>query len=553
MPSHFDIALGGQPATAALMHDLEQVVVERCLHLPDVATLTLHDPRLTWVDSSQLAPGTPLRISVRSTRETVLFDGELVEIEPEFERGTQRLTVRAFNRLHRLAHGRRVRPFVNVTDDDVMRQLAGEVGLDADIVSTGEVYPYLLQANETNLAFLQRRAAAIGAFLYVTGTTLHCQVPPINHETLEVTWGETLYDFRPRLTTMGQARDTYARGWDPNSKRPLLGKAGRGMLIPQIGPETPGGRRSGGDVAAQAFDLDDPQLQFLTADRPLRTQRAADLLAQAVAEQRAGRFIEAEGTCAGLPSLVAGVSLSVRAVGDRFGGTYFVTGTTHRATRDDDYQTSFTVSGLSPAMLLGLLTPQTEGVSHASLVIGVVTDNNDPLGQGRVRVSFPWLSPDHSSDWARVVTLGGGARRGIQFLPEVDDEVLVGLEMDDINYPYVLGGLWNGVDAPPRANDQLLAANQVRQRVIRSRTGHEIRIDDQEGGGGITIEDRQGNRIALDTRSNGLTIQAKGPLSLVTEGDLSLEAGGELHIRGINIAVEGGASVTVTAPMIDLN
>lgn len=540
----------GQPATAALMRDVEQIVIDRCLHLPDVASITLHDPQLTWVDSAALVPGATLTISVRASAEHVLFDGEVTEIEPEFDRGTHRVTLRAYNRLHRLAHGRRVRSFVNVSDADLFRQLADEVGLTAQVEASGEVYPYILQANETNLAFLQRRAAAIGAFLFVRGTTLHCAPARPEQETLEVTWGESLYEFRPRLTTIHQVQATLARGWDPSSKRALLGKAGADHLTPQVDLRLAGGA-SGGAIAARAFDLGETQL--LIADRPLRTQRAADLLAQAAAEQRAGRFIEAEGACAGMPALVAGIELTIRAIGDRFSGTYFVTGTTHRYTRQDDYQTSFTVSGLSPATLLGLLEPETAPSPRHTLAIGVVTDNNDPLGQGRVRLSFPWLSPDDASDWARVVVVGGGDQRGIQFLPEIDDEVLVGFEMGDITYPYVLGGLWNGVDAAPRANDQILAAQQVRHRVIRSRTGHEIRIDDEDGGGGITVEDRQGNIITIDTRSNAIAIQSKGPISLTSDADLSLTAKGTLSIKGAKIAIDGKASVEVTAPMIDLN
>ncbi len=77
------------------------------------------------------------------------------------------------------------------------------------------------------------------------------------------------------------------------------------------------------------------------------------------------------------------------------------------------------------------------------VVIGIVTNNNDPQGMGRVRVRFPWRGDDDESYWARVATMMAGKDRGTFFLPEVDDEVLVAFDHGDINHPYVIGALWN--------------------------------------------------------------------------------------------------------------
>jgi uncharacterized protein involved in type VI secretion and phage assembly len=202
--------------------------------------------------------------------------------------------------------------------------------------------------------------------------------------------------------------------------------------------------------------------------------------------------------------------------------------------------------------LLGLLLAEPAALPSGGLVIGVVTDNDDPEGLGRVKLTFPWLSPEHASDWARVVSVGGGQRRGIEFLPEVNDEVLVGFEMGDIHYPYVLGGLWNGVDQPPRKTQQVLKSGVVRQRVIVSRSGHAIVLDDDERGG-ITIEDRAGNRISLDTATNALTIEARGDISLQTDANLTLEAKGSLTIDGQNVQIKGKTTVDITGTMINLN
>ncbi|HSO69802.1 MAG TPA: phage baseplate assembly protein V [Arachnia sp.] len=143
------------------------------------------------------------------------------------------------------------------------------------------------------------------------------------------------------------------------------------------------------------------------------------------------------------------------------------------------------------------------------LVIGQVEDVNDPLGQGRVRVRFGWLSSPTLSNWAPIASMMAGNDRGAWFIPEVGDEAVLAFDRGDPSYPIVLGFLWNGVDAAP--------STSVRERMIRSVNGHTIRLLDStptSGGnaGGIAIEDASGNSIVL---TNGkVTVHSVGVLEL---------------------------------------
>lgn len=523
--SQFYLTIDGRNASDALMRDLVEITVESSLHLPDVATLTLYDAALRWIDDATLAPGTTVQVAARASgHDRVIFDGEIVEIEPDFGPTTHRLVVRAFDRLHRLGRGRYVRSFLNVTDGDLVRQIAREVGLQASVGPTPRVNQYVFQGNETNGEFLRRRAATLGYMLFVRGQTLHFETLQTDGPIVDVEWGVTLREFRPRLATSGQVDGVVVRGWDPSTRREIVGQARNGQGGPTVGVS-----ESGGAMAREAFNL---AAQTLVTDRPVRTQAAADGLAQAQADRAAGRFIEAEGVCSGIPALVAGSPLRVSAVGDRFGGAYCVTRATHVYNAREGYLTHFSISGQHPLTLSSLLAPEPPGVPAGGVVIGIVTDNQDPAGQGRVKVKYPWLSADHTSDWARIAVPGGGAGRGIEFLPEVNDEVLVGFELGDIHYPYVLGGLWNGQDAPPQRSNQLVRGGRVQRRVIRSRGGHTVTFDDDDGGGGITIADRAGNTVVLNSAANTLTIAARG--------DLTLEARGRVRIKGLGVAIDGG-------------
>lgn len=140
------------------------------------------------------------------------------------------------------------------------------------------------------------------------------------------------------------------------------------------------------------------------------------------------------------------------------------------------------------------------------LCIGLVTQ----VDVGKIKVNFPWLDENHESDWVRIATAMSGDNRGSFFMPEVKDEVLIGFDKGDTRTPYVVGFLWNGVDAPP--------GQDVRDRRITSKNGHSIRFLDSTPNGGslgaLVIEDAHGNAI---TMSNGkITIRSQGVLELTS-------------------------------------
>lgn len=199
----------------------------------------------------------------------------------------------------------------------------------------------------------------------------------------------------------------------------------------------------------------------------------------------------------------------------------------------------------------------------SGVFVGVVTDNEDPAGTGRVKLTFPWRGADDESRWARMAVPMAGADRGTYFLPEVGDEVLVAFEHGDVHYPYVLGALWNGKEKPPADNAD--GTNAV--RTIRSRSGHEIILDDSEGGGTVELRTSAGHEIVLDdseggeriaitdeSGSNAITFDlASGAVELVGSGSVSLRAP-TVEIKGDgNVTVEAGGVLTLNGAMVKIN
>lgn len=179
------------------------------------------------------------------------------------------------------------------------------------------------------------------------------------------------------------------------------------------------------------------------------------------------------------------------------------------------------------------------------VVIGVVTNNEDPEGMGRIKVKFPWLSDEDESNWARVASPMAGNKRGIYFLPEVDDEVLVTFEHGDMRFPYIIGSLWNGTDLPPANNDD--GKNNV--RMIKSRSGHIISLTDEDGKEKIEIIDKSGaNTIVIDTSEKSITVTADKDITLsAPQGTITLDGENVAIKTSADIQVEAGGKVDVTA------
>lgn len=172
----------------------------------------------------------------------------------------------------------------------------------------------------------------------------------------------------------------------------------------------------------------------------------------------------------------------------------------------------------------------------------IVTDVNDPAREGRIKVRFPWFDEQMVSDWCRARQFYAGNGYGAFFVPELDDEVLVAFIQGDMRLPVILGGLYNGQDSPPsyRANDK-------DEKVIRTKGGHQITLDDTSGAEKITIIDAQErNRIEIDTVNNSIKIET-------TTGKLTLKAN-EIEISATaSIKVEAGGQMDLKGATINLN
>jgi uncharacterized protein involved in type VI secretion and phage assembly len=168
----------------------------------------------------------------------------------------------------------------------------------------------------------------------------------------------------------------------------------------------------------------------------------------------------------------------------------------------------------------------------------LVSDLKDPDGQGRVKVTLPWAPDPRGGQydaWARLATLMGGKNRGTWFIPDVGDEVLVGFEAGDPRRPYVLGGMWNGKDSPP---DSIDAAAKNERKVIRSRNGIKVTLEDKDGQ----------ERLQLETPGGQKVILKDGPGTVEVDDS----NGNTIKLETAGITVTSSAKVTVNASTAEI-
>lgn len=152
----------------------------------------------------------------------------------------------------------------------------------------------------------------------------------------------------------------------------------------------------------------------------------------------------------------------------------------------------------------------------SGVVVARVTNPNDPKGQGRVEVNFPWLSEDNTR-WVSVATIMAGHDSGAFFMPVKDDEVLVAFDHGNFDHAYIIGFMWNPKHAAP--------SKDYRQRMIRSKNGHTIRFIDSTpvagNKGALIIEDGHGNTLTM------------------TNASVRLSCNGRIELNGVSVSIQG--------------
>ncbi|MFF2205296.1 VgrG-related protein [Streptomyces sp. NPDC058145] len=555
---------------------LVSCVVDENVGLPDAAVLTFRDPDHEFLQSTGITIGTPLKVSVVTVsgqaRER-LFNGEVTGMEVDRDSTGSFTVVRAYSKAHRLQRGRKVVAYRNMTASAIVRKVAAGAGLTCGTVEAAPVtYKQLSQANVSDWDFLQFLAGESGAQVRVDDKgVLQFTKPekasgapapstPATRNPMVLEYGRNLLALRASLSAADGASQVEVRGWDVITKKPLVARkpsVNSDTVVPGLSP-----------ALAARFGKSS---KLTVTDTPYRTQAETTAVADAVADQVSAGFGELEVLAEGNPRLRAGKPVALGNVGQAFSGKYTATAVQHVLEPHGGYRTTVWVSASPDRSLTGLVTGANapgRGPRMPGLAIGVVTDVREQGGaqNGGVRLKFPWLDDTYVTDWVRTVQWGGKGGGGV-VSPEVNDEVLVGFEQGLLDSPYVIGGLYNGVDKPSPHDIPLIdkTTGKVNRRSIVSRSGHRVELLDARAPGRSGVRLRSADErleVFLDNRRDRIELTvyaAKGgtkPLSSVVldKNGITLDARqGDVSVSGRNVDINGRVGVKIGGRTVDID
>jgi len=219
-------------------------------------------------------------------------------------------------------------------------------------------------------------------------------------------------------------------------------------------------------------------------------------------------------------------------------GNFRVTAVTHHLNANKDYSNTFEampVTVTAPPVNKNVFKPEAESQ------VAVVKENNDPDKLGRIRVQFKWQAGEEMSPWIRQVTNHASGDRGIYFVPEIGDEAYMDFEQGNPDRPYMVGAKYHA-NTPPEFFDP---DNNFKS--IKTRSGHTILLNDESGGESITITDRNGNQIIIDTVGNNMTINALETMTF-NANNVNINARENINIdAGVDIGTSAGANISERA------
>jgi uncharacterized protein involved in type VI secretion and phage assembly len=579
------ILLDGEELTSELFSSLVQVRVEQSIHVPSRAELQVVDPEYDLFDSGRFGLGKVLEVKLPTATNAVrsVFSGPVVEvgIDHDEERDdAPYVVVVAQDAGALLWHTRMFQAFLDHTPSEIVSAIAGRHGLSAEVAlpsGADALDPYLLQASSDREA-LDQLAAACGCEWYAMAGTLHFRPRPRLEDGVRLSYGEDLFRFSAGFAGLGLPRDVTVRGWNMETQDTWVESWATRYDAAALG--------SNASFVSEQFDRAMSGLadSLPRHDVTVRDGAEAQRVAKATVAGLLGAAVTSRGLAFGNADLVAGGFVTINAVGDNLEGTYYLTEVTHEFGSGGQLLTRFATTPAPPAVPTAVSLAERSGPPitsdwAAGLVLGKVSNLNDPDGSGRVKVAFPALGPEVESEWARVVSVGAGDGHGFDNRPELNEEVVVGFERGDPRFPFVFGGLWSKNVPPPVADAVDGAAGVVAKRVITSPAGHAITISDGvdtskgdadryvsivlsdgtelhvgEDGVRITTKDLPitftSGKASITLTDDKVQIDA-AELTVKTKQDTKIDAGGALTAKGKSGAtIESGASAEFKGKMV---
>lgn len=492
-------------------------------------------------DGDLFVPGSEVEIAAGDPdNQTSIFKGIIVKQSISIKNNTApQLIVECRHKAVKTTIARKSNCFHDITDSDAMEQLLSDAGITGkDVESTSLTHKELVQYNCTGWDFILSRAGQNGQLVFTNDENVVIKKPDYSAEpALSLLHGATIIELDAEMDSRNQYTAVKSKAWDMANQAIAESDASEPGIVEE-------GNLSASELA-DAIGINEFVLNHggaIGADE-LKAWADAQLLTSRMSKIRGRVKFE------GIATLNPGDMLELNKISERFSGKALVTGVRHDYDRVHGWKTQAQF-GHDPKWFIEeneVSAPKAGGLLPGviGLHTGIVTDNEDPQGEMRVRVKIPFINADDDGVWARIAQADAGNNRGLFFRPEISDEVVLGFLYDDPRQPVILGMLHSSALTSPLSpsNDNHQKGYTSREQMkfifddekksiqIETPAGNKITISDDAKG--ITIEDQNSNKIEMGT--SGIKISSPAAIEITAQTDLKLTAA--------NLTLAGNASL----------
>ena len=549
----YAITIDGKPLNRSF--ELLSLSVSKESNTVPVAEMVFRDGRaaaksFSVSNDEAFVPGNKISVQLgRGGTNTQVFKGIVIMHAVKVSaNGNTELHIECRHEAIRMTIGRHSKYYHERKDSELFHQLISKYSLTDDVQSTNLSHKEIVQHHITDWDFLLLRAEANGMLVNITDGSINIAAPNTSAKpVLQVTFGSSILEFEAEMDVRNQWQSVKAASWDYTNQELFTAESSSTSL-------TEPGNISGNQLAlAVQTDFEMHHSGHLLQEE-LKTWADGAFMRSRLAKIRGRAKVE------GFSAIHPGDMIKIEGVGDRFNGNAYVTAVRHDLGQGHwETQIQF---GLHPDYHVQLHKdiPDAPNAGLVGAINGlqigkVVRLEADPDGENRILVRIPTIDKDAEGIWTRVATLDAGQDRGSFFLPEIDDEVIVGFINDDPRHAVTLGMLNSSKKPAPitaqdanhkkgfttRSKMHLSFDDNTKTIVIDTPGGNSITID--EGEMKIEIKDQNNNRVTMDP--SGITLDSPKNVEIKAGVNLTMSAAGSLSISAASLSVKADADVSV--------
>jgi Rhs element Vgr protein len=507
------------------------------------------DQTFKITDSSTFIPGADIEIKLGyHSKNDSIFKGVVVKqiVKVDGISGSQ-LHIVCKDKSLKLTTTRKNALFTDSTDSDILTKIVGNSGLSNSIVATNITHKEVIQYYVSDWDFIVNRAEINGLLVITDSGKLIVAAPAISDTpALQVQFGYDIIEFDGEIDATFQYSGVQSNAWDMSSQS-ILNASSKEPAVNKQGDIS-------GSALAEVLNAGTTNLNTSVGLSQDEIQTWADA---ALLKSRLSRF---KGSITFQGSAKAKVNSTIKLLGlsNRFNGNAFISGVTHTI-NDGMWHTEVKI-GLSPEWFVEkhtIVAPPAAGQIPGirGLQTGIVKKiYEDPDNEFRVQVEVPILGSDSDAVWARLSTFYSGNAFGAYFMPEVNDEVILGFMNDDPRFPIILGSVYSSSIPAPETPDE---ENTIKTLVTKSKL--QLKFDDKNkvitiltpGGNTIVLSDQDKGITITDQNSNKIEMNDSG-IVVESQSNLTLKASQEVKIEGATISVNGSESISNTGGTVSI-